>query len=253
MNPEILQLLVPLILGAGAIGWLMPSNRKKPRIVGVILGVVAIFLLVGRARGTSGNLETDVMFDLFAGIALASAGMMITDRNPAYSALWFALVTLSVCGLFFVQSAPFLAAASVIVYAGAIIVTFMFVLMLASQSGAGGYDHRPQHPLLATVTATLLLGAVIVSLTAWGPDKLAADKAAAADAAVEAKVVGKKMTPLVSNPLSKPVNEDFGTLHQLGRSLFGDYLFAVELAGTLLLVATIGAIAIAPRRSQGTL
>lgn len=252
MNPEILQLLVPLILGAGAIGWLMPSNRKKPRIVGVILGVVAIFLLVGRARGTSGSLETDVMFDLFAGITLASAGMMITARNPAYSALWFALVTLSLCGLFFLQSAPFLAAASVIVYAGAIIVTFMFVLMLASQSGAGGYDRRPQHALLATVTATLLLGAVIVALNAWGPDKLAAEKAKAADAVVETNVA-KKKAPLVSNPLSKPLNEDFGTLHQLGRSLFGDYLFAVELAGTLLLVATIGAIAIAPRRSQGTL
>jgi NADH-quinone oxidoreductase subunit J len=42
-------------------------------------------------------------------------------------------------------------------------------------------------------------------------------------------------------------------MHGLGRSLFGDYLFAVELAGTLLLVASIGAVAIAPRRSQGTL
>ncbi len=42
-------------------------------------------------------------------------------------------------------------------------------------------------------------------------------------------------------------------MHQLGRSLFGDYLFAVEVAGTLLLVASVGAIAIAPRRSRGTL
>ena len=47
--------------------------------------------------------------------------------------------------------------------------------------------------------------------------------------------------------------ENFGTMRGLGRSLFGDYLFAVELAGTLLLVASIGAIVIAPKRSSGKL
>ena len=69
-------------------------------------------------------------------------------------------------------------------------------------------------------------------------------------------------SPLEANPLSQPVDikindivvgTDLGTLQGVGRSLFGDYLFAVELAGTVLLIATIGAIAIAPRRSQGTL
>jgi NADH-quinone oxidoreductase subunit J len=57
-----------------------------------------------------------------------------------------------------------------------------------------------------------------------------------------------------ANILSQPVNgEQLGTVLGLGRSLFGDYLFAVELAGTLLLVTTIGAIAIAPRRRGGAL
>ena len=62
------------------------------------------------------------------------------------------------------------------------------------------------------------------------------------------------------NPLSQPMprkdkpdQNDLGTLQGVGRSLFGDYLFAVELAGTVLLIATIGTIALAPRRSQGTL
>ena len=83
---------------------------------------------------------------------------MITNRNPVYSALWFALVTLSVCGLFLVAVAPFLAAATVIVYAGAIVVTFVFVIMLAQQSGATVYDQRSRQPFLATVSAFLLLG-----------------------------------------------------------------------------------------------
>jgi NADH-quinone oxidoreductase subunit J len=57
----------------------------------------------------------------------------------------------------------------------------------------------------------------------------------------------------VANPLSRPADGQIGTMRGLGRSLFGDYLFAVEIAGTLLLVGAVGAIAISPRRSQGTL
>ena len=71
---------------------------------------------------------------------------MITSRNPVYAALWFALATLSTCGLFLLQSAPFLAAATIIVYAGAIIVTFLFVIMLAQQAGATVYDQRSRQP-----------------------------------------------------------------------------------------------------------
>ena len=101
------------------------------------------------------------LFSIFSIAALASAVMMITNRNPVYAALWFALVTLSTCGLFLLQSAPFLAAATIIVYAGAIVVTFVFVMMLAQQSGATIYDQRSRQPLLATITAFILLGAVV--------------------------------------------------------------------------------------------
>jgi NADH-quinone oxidoreductase subunit J len=59
---------------------------------------------------------------------------------------------------------------------------------------------------------------------------------------------------ITTNELSRPAaDEPVGTMRGLGRSLFGDYLFAVELAGTLLLIASIGAIAMAPRRAEGTL
>lgn len=61
------------------------------------------------------------------------------------------------------------------------------------------------------------------------------------------------MPSVVPHPTSVPSDNTFGTMRSLGRSLFGDYLFAVELAGTLLLVASIGAIVIAPKRSSGKL
>jgi NADH-quinone oxidoreductase subunit J len=169
----------------------------------------------------------------FGGAALLCGSLMITSRNPVHGALWFALATLSVCGLFLLLDAPFLAAATIIVYAGAIIVTFLFVIMLAQQSGSATYDARSHQPLLATVTSFILLGALLTALRQPLPTP----------------------GPIAVNTLSRlhQADEPLGTMHGLGRTLFGDYLFAVELAGTLLLIASIGAIAIAPRREQGGL
>ena len=181
-----------------------------------------------------------MLFWLFAGAAIVSAVLMITNRNPVYSALWFALVTLSVCGLFLLQFAPFLAAATVVVYAGAIVVTFVFVIMLAQQAGATVYDQRSRQPIVATFAAFVLFAVIINALLQLRTS--------------DAKQVAVRDPEVVANPLSQIANDaQLGRMHGLGRSLFGDYLFAVELAGTLLLVATIGAIAIAPRRRRGTL
>ena len=80
----------------------------------------------------------------------------------------------------------------------------------------------------------------------------AADQSDLSDQTNQTDLVQKLVQP--GNLLSKAdADHPVGNLKGLGRSLFGDYLFAVELAGTLLLVASIGAIAIAPRREQGTL
>jgi NADH-quinone oxidoreductase subunit J len=227
-----------LVLLAAGVWWLMPRTRPRPKAVGLLLALAGTVLLAVQVDDGSSPLGETVLFWLFAAAAILSAVLMITNRNPVYSALWFALVTLNVCGLFLLQFAPFLAAATVIVYAGAIVVTFVFVIMLAQQSGATVYDQRSRQPLVATIAAFVLLGTVLVALPRAG-GVFDADQAAIA--------VG-------ANPLSRPAtDESLGKMHALGRSLFGDYLFAVELAGTLLLVATIGAIAIAPRRRRGTL
>jgi len=181
-----------------------------------------------------------ILFWFLATAAIGCAVLMITSRNPVYSALWFALVTLSTCGLFIQQSAPFLAAATVIVYAGAIVVTFVFVIMLAQQSGETVYDQRSRQPLLATVAAFVLLTALLFTIQKGGAPQSGEEAVARPAASV--------------NLLSRPsAGESLLSMHALGRSLFGDYLFAVEMAGTLLLVATIGAIVMAPRRSQGKL
>ena len=228
-----------LVLIAAGIWWLMPPAPSRPKIAGLLLALVGTWLLAVRLHAAAGPLLETVLFFIFAAAAIVCAILMITNRNPMYSALWFALVTLSTCGLFLLQFAPFLAAATVIVYAGAIVVTFVFVIMLAQQSGAAVYDQRSRQPLAATVAAFVLLGALLGTLEAASTAETPATTAIDAFAA---------------NPLSRPAeDESLASMQALGRSLFGDYLFAVELAGTLLLVATIGAIAIAPRRRRGTL
>lgn len=231
--------IASLALMGGGVWWMMPREARLPKAFGLIAALVGAYLLAARLRAADGPWGDTVMFSVFATGAILSAILMITNRNPVYSALWFALVTLNICGLFWLQSAQFLAAATVIVYAGAIVVTFVFVIMLAQQSGATMYDQRSRQPFLSTLAAFLVLGALLATLKSTTPEDI---------------YIADKQTPAVANPFSDvPEGETLGSMRGLGRSLFCDYLFAVELAGTLLLVATIGAIAIAPRRRQGTL
>ncbi|MCC6492402.1 MAG: NADH-quinone oxidoreductase subunit J [Pirellulales bacterium] len=231
-------------VATSAVGmWLALSPRAmRLRIIGAAIASAALVVAVTALDGPRGALDDQILFWLFAGSALVSSVFMVTSREPVYAALWFALATLGACGLFMLLSAPFLAAATVIVYAGAIIVTFLFVIMLAQQTGYTFYDQRARTPAAAIVASWLLLGALLWSYQQWQnePVNVAAGPALTADA-----------NP---NPFSQPDSEATAhSMRALGRSLFGDYLYAVEIAGTLLLVAAIGAIAIAPRRAEGTI
>ena len=258
--------IVGLVLWMIGILWLMPgknATKPRPHMIGVLItavGLVTFCLSCGKANS---ELADDVMFWTFGIGALMSGVLMITARNPVYAALWFALATLSTCGLFLLQHAPFLAAATIIVYAGAVIVTFLFVIMLAQQSGAAGYDQKSSQSLLATISAFVLLGALSVTLLSEKIDvarpvvAVAASENESASGGTSRSQTDEAAAVLAVMPdnlMSKAdADHPVGNLKGLGRSLFGDYLFAVELAGTLLLVASIGAIAIAPRREQGTL
>ena len=231
-------------LGASAAGmWLATSPRAvRLRVLGATLASAGLIVAVTMFNGPSGELAQRIMFWLFAGAALVSGVCMVTSRDPVYAALWFALATLGVCGLFMLLGSPFLAAATIIVYAGAIIVTFLFVIMLAQQTGLSFYDQRARTPVMSVVASWLMLAAIM-----WTFQRVGAAPPPANEG--PALVAGE-----IPNPLSRPADEaTFHTLRSLGRSVFGDYLYAVEIAGTLLLVAGIGAIAIAPRRTEGTI
>jgi len=242
------NLFTVLMLFGAVVGlWLaMAQRRFQAKRLGVaiatfsLLGVILPFDTPG-----VGAVEHFQFWVCSIG-ALVGGVSMISSRDPVHGALWFAVATISVCGLFLMQAAPFLAAATVIVYAGAIIVTFLFVMMLAQQNGVSAYDRNPRGPTMAILMSAVVLVTMIAALHDFHGDSpmALADRAARAEE-------GEPTAPPEGSAAETPPK--LGAMHTLGRSLFVDHLLAVELAGTLLLIATVGAILLAPRRATGTL
>jgi NADH:ubiquinone oxidoreductase subunit 6 (subunit J) len=157
-------ILLVCLLGCASIYLLLPRPRPFPTAAGAGLGTLTLILTgVLIARGGGVTVEA-FLFYLFSAIAIATGTILVTQHNPARAALSFTLVILSTCGLFLLLAAPFLMAATIIIYAGAIVVTFLFVLMLAQQIGLSDADLRSREPLFASFAGFLLLGAMLYVL-----------------------------------------------------------------------------------------
>ena len=145
--------------------------RRAGAVLGALLvGLVSLGLFASLALATRASWGRRCVFWVLAGVTLVSAGATITFRSPVYCAVWFALSLLGTAGLFLVQGAQFLAVATIVVYAGAILVTFLFVLMLAQSSGRAFYDRISWEPLLAAATGAVLVGildASAASIRRW--------------------------------------------------------------------------------------
>jgi NADH-quinone oxidoreductase subunit J len=217
------SVVIPVVLGLVAVYVLLPGIRQRSRMIGGAAGGLAL-LLAGTLliRDKVFDAQT-ILFYGFSGVGIVAGVLLVTQSNPVRAALSFALVILSTCGLFLLQAAPFLMAATTIVYAGAIIVTFAFVIMLARQSGYSDADHRSREPFMACLAGFVLLGALLFVL----------------EATYSGHDLGDSTSTLPAENVAA-----------LGRMLFTDYLLAVEMGGTILLVATIGAIAIAARHTE---
>jgi NADH-quinone oxidoreductase subunit J len=198
------------------------------------------------AQAATGGAGTDtaevVLFWLFAVIALGSAVAVITMRNVVHGALMLVLNLLAIAGLFLALGSQFLSIIQVLVYAGAIMVLFLFVIMLL---GVDRDDLLMVRDLRTTVLAVagsaLLAGALLVAFV--GPYTSAAsvcgaEVAAPADREV-VRCVG--LTEVLAE-------DDGGAVAFLGDRLFRRYTYAFELAALLLTVATIGAVIMARRR-----
>ena len=165
-----------------------------------------------------------LLFWLVAAIALIASVSMIVQRNPVYSALFLIVTLLSIAGLFLLLNAQFLAVIQIIVYAGAIMVLFLFVIMLL--------DIRRMEDTISRVKLQKSLG-LLLGVVFFLETVLVLRSGMVRDIAVTAA------TPLVP---------DFGTAAGLGRVLFSQYVFPLQLAAVLLFVALIGAVVLSKRR-----
>src|SRR5262245_26604629 len=232
-----------LLLGAIGIWLLLPARLRYGRLLGSLL-VAAAGVLFAIDLPLLGNWTSQGVFWLLSAITLGGAISTVSSQAPIYSAIWFALSLLGTAGLFLFQGAQFLAGATVVVYAGAIVVTFLFVIMLAQPEGHSPYDRLTWGGLpkvLGVVSAGLLVGILTFMLGKTRHE-------IAQPAAMTAAAPGDG-TRLAISGIRSPQH-----VATLGRHLFGEHLLSVEIAGTLLLVALVGAVAIAvagkPRLAQ---
>ena len=236
-----IDLLAPGVLLAGgvtamAIGlWLLlprgttGGRERAARWLGSLLGVVALaaFVVTGRRLGSIGE---EAVFLTVALVAVVSAAATIVSRSPVYAAIWFALSLAGVSGVLLVLGAQFLGVATIVVYAGAILVMFLFVLMLAQPSGLASYDRVSSEPFLAAVAGAVLLGLLSLSI-----GRLSAGQSS--EPAAESQFAAADGTDVLQQD----------HVARLGGELFGRHLVAVEAAGVLLLIALVGSIAIVAR------
>ena len=168
-----------------------------------------------------------LVFFVGAAMILVGAGGVIISRNPVHSALCLVLTLFGVAVLFIEQQADFLAVVQVIVYAGAIVVLFLFVIMFlgVDRTEELGEDRlRGQRPF-----AVALVLLIVASIVALGSEAKWSGGASS--------VVGPNQGP-------------YQNVADLGKAIFTDYLFAFELTAGLVVIAVVGAVVLARRSAD---
>lgn len=163
-----------------------------------------------------------ILFFVFAVTAIAGALGMLISRNPVTSALWLILTMFSVAGLYLTLNAGFISVVQVLVYAGAIMVLFIFVIMLLNLA-----ELPSQEKMNWRMGIAFVFGVGVLAQLAY--------------------VVASALDVL-PEPATLALAAENGSASNLAKVLFTQYVLPFEIIGVLLLVATIGAVMIAKRR-----
>lgn len=166
-----------------------------------------------------------VLFYLFGAVAAIAAVLMITRNNAVISALFLILNMSALAGLYLVLNSQFIAVAQVIVYAGAIMVLFLFVIMLLRPENEKKFLEEKVKLRLFIIAVAAILFVQIAYLI------FSAGSSAVLSRDVEASVKA-------------------GTIEEIGTQLFTNYLLPFEAAGFLLLAAAIGALVLAKKKFE---
>lgn len=266
------SMVMGLTLAAGLGTYLLLPNRRlnmSARAMGGVILLFAALLLAFCIIRTTAFLAggPGVYFWIFSTIALLGALRVVTHPRPVYAALYFVLTVFATAGLFILMWAEFMAAALVLIYAGAILVTYVFVIMLAASSSPGGieklneYDTNSRDPLVASVVGVALMGMMLFVIFDLAQPLKAGDRsftfvATKTENGITKQVVGEVTAPnaIVARERipegltpTQDLEEAF-SVQALGRYFFANHAVTLELAGLLLTIGMIGAIMIARRR-----
>ncbi len=168
-------------------------------------------------------------FYLFAAVAVASAVMVVTARNPVHSVLFLILTFFNAAGLFVLLGAEFLAMVLVIVYVGAVAVLFLFVVMMLDINFVALREGFLQYLPVGGMIGIALLFELILVAGSWA------------------------LAPDVASVVAEPVAESPGLSNTelLGGVIYTKYIYLFQAAGMVLLVAMIGAIVLTLREREG--
>lgn len=184
---------------------------------------------------------TEIVFYVLAVAAVASALLCISQKNPVPSALWLVSTMFALAGIYVLLNAQFIAAMQVLVYAGAVMVLFLFVIMLLHLGHASETDRKRGPVVLVAVLLAAGVGAALFATKGTSVASLAA--ALGAPEAVS--------SPLVALPGGGAVQsaEAFrNPIASIARPMFETYLLPFELTSVLLLAAAVGAVVLAKRK-----
>ena len=170
-------------------------------------------------------------FYVLAGLSVVASALVIGQRNPMYSVMMLIASFAGLAGLYILLDAPFVAMAQIIIYAGAIMVLFLFVVMLlnAPQEDAAEWDrtHPLRRPGMARVGA--VLATLLVVQLGWALSTA---------------------TGLTAPVGSREGSATISSVREMGRVLFNDHGFAFEATSILILVAMVGAVVLARREDE---
>ena len=159
----------------------------------------------------------EILFYALSALAIISAVMVLVSKNPIHSVLWLILVFFAISGHYILLNAQFLAIVNIIVYAGAIMVLFLFVMMLMNVKK----DNEPQKQLWVKLIVVIAGGSFLTLLIA---------------------LVKQNTSFQGRDVLLKDGN--IGLIHPLGQALFTDYVVPFEISSVLFLSAMVGAVII---------
>jgi NADH-quinone oxidoreductase subunit J len=170
-----------------------------------------------------------LLFYAFAAVAVLGSLLVIGQSSPIYSVLALIVAFFGLSGLYVLLEAPFVAVVQIIIYAGAIMVLFLFVVMLLNVPREGASEWDRAHPLVRAWPVRIggVLAVVMAVQLGWALSRTEGLGAGVAD----------------ERPAAASVNE-------LGRVLFTDYVFAFEVTSILIIVAMVGAVTLARKRGH---